>query len=201
MARNLAMNVLGNGLYEAGHYEDALPVQEAELPMLRRIGASEARILAAQNNLSNTYQALGRFEAAMCLRRDVYSRHLKLNGEEDGATVLAANNYALSLLNLQRYTEIKSLLRRLIPVARRVLGDNNEFTIRMRWNYANALYEDDGAPLDDLREAVNTLEDTERIARRVLGGAHPVTTWIEDDLQNARAALHAREMQPTTRES
>ena len=30
-----------------------------------------------------------------------------------------------------------------------------------------ALYQDDGATLDDLREAVTTLEDTERIARRV----------------------------------
>ena len=36
-----------------------------------------------------------------------------------------------------------------------------------------ARHERDGATLDDLREAVTTLEDTERIARRVLGGAHP----------------------------
>ena len=72
----------------------------------------------------------------------------------------------------------------------------------MRWNYANALYEDDGAaPLDDLREAVSTLVDAERIARRVLGGAHPVTAGIEDDLQNTRAALRARETPPTKGES
>ena len=64
----------------------------------------------------------------------------------------------------------------------------------MRWNYANALYEDDGAaPLDDLREAVSTLVDAERIARRVLGGAHPLTTAIEAALREARAALRARE--------
>ena len=63
----------------------------------------------------------------------------------------------------------------------------------MRWNYAEALYKDDGATLDDLREAVTTLEETERIARRVLGGAHPLTTQIEDELREARAALHARE--------
>ena len=71
----------------------------------------------------------------------------------------------------------------------------------MRWNYAEARYQDPGATLDNLREAVSTLEDAARIARRVLGGAHPVTTGIEDDLQNARAAFRAREMQPTTRES
>ena len=49
----------------------------------------------------------------------------------------------------------------------------------------------DGATLDDLREAVTTLEDAERIARRVLGAAHPLTTGIEEQLQNVRAALRA----------
>ena len=193
MARNLAMNVLGNGLYEAGHYEDALPVQEAELPMLRRIGASEARILAAQNNLSNTYQALGRFEAAMCLRRDVYSRHLKLNGEEDGATVLAANNYVNSLLSLQRYAEVKSLLRRTVPVARRALGENNLLTLKMRWSYANALRDDlREATLDDLRESVETLESVARLWTRVFGEAHPETPLIRAALEDARETLAAR---------
>ena len=54
-------------------------------------------------------------------------------------------------------------------------------------------YRDDGATLEDLREAVTRLEEIERIARRVLGGAHPLTVDIEDYLQDARAALTARE--------
>ena len=41
-----------------------------------------------------------------------------------------------------------------------------------------ALYFDAAATLDDLREAVATLEDAERIARRVLGGAHPLTVNV-----------------------
>ena len=40
---------------------------------------------------------------------------------------------------------------------------------------------------------MTTLEDTERIARRVLGGAHPLTVDIERELRNAQAALRARE--------
>ena len=48
-------------------------------------------------------------------------------------------------------------------------------TLTMRWNYARALWNDDGATPDDLREAVTTLEETARTARRVLGGAHPLT--------------------------
>ena len=52
---------------------------------------------------------------------------------------------------------------------------------------------DAGATLDDIREAVNILEETERTARRVLGGAHPLTVDIGVYLHNSRAALRARE--------
>ena len=66
----------------------------------------------------------------------------------------------------------------------------------MRWIYAKAHYKDTAATLDDLREAVTTLEDAGRIARRVLGGAHPITMGIERHLRNAQAALRARETPP-----
>ena len=54
-------------------------------------------------------------------------------------------------------------------------------------------HNDDAATLEDLREAVTTLEETERIARRVFGGEHPLTVTFEWDLGDARAALRARE--------
>ena len=57
---------------------------------------------------------------------------------------------------------------------------------------------DPSATLDDLREAVTTLVETDRIARRVLGTAHPLTKGIEGDLQYARAALDARETPPSS---
>ena len=57
----------------------------------------------------------------------------------------------------------------------------------MRMNYAMALKGDSSATQDDLSEAVTTLEDTARIAWRVLGGAHPCTWDIEDELQEHRA--------------
>ena len=63
----------------------------------------------------------------------------------------------------------------------------------MRSNYAEAFCRDNGATLDELREAVTTLEETRRVARRVLGGAHPVAGEIEENLLLARAALRARE--------
>ena len=75
-----------------------------------------------------------------------------------------------------------------MPVARRVLGERNEITLEMRRIYAKALYANPGATLNDLREAVTTLEDAARVARRVLGGANPLTEEIEEQLRDARNA-------------
>ena len=81
----------------------------------------------------------------------------------------------------------------MIPVARRVLGETDEVTLRMKSHYACGLYDDPAATLADLREAVMALEDAERIARRVLGGAHPTAVGIEHVLREARETLAARE--------
>ena len=78
-------------------------------------------------------------------------------------------------------------------MVRRVLGEGNEHTLKMRSLYAYSLYSNPGATLEDLREAVTTLEETEMIARRVFGGAHPTTAGIEDQLRYAQAALCASE--------
>jgi len=190
--RRLAMCVLGTGLFEARDLEDALSVREAELFMRRRLGDSEYNILAVQTNLASSYGALGRLEEANRMLRDVYSGCLKLNGEQSRDTLTAALNYSASLDALKRYREAKSVLRKMMPVARRVLGENNDATLRLRWTYARALYRDDAGTLDDLHEAVTTLEDVGRIARRVFGGQHPTTESIERTLRDARAALAAR---------
>ena len=121
------------------------------------------------------------------------------------STLLAAYNYTNILNDMQRqaasldrHKVIKALLLRTIPVARRTLGEGNDITLAMRSLYAEMLYKKDGTTLDDLREAVTTLDEIEPTARRVLGGAHPDTARIEDALRDARAALRARETPPTS---
>ena len=108
-------------------------------------------------------------------------------------TLTQANNYATQLTGRGRHEEAKALLRKEVPVARRILGENDELTLTMRKNYAVALWSDPAATLNDLRESVTMLEDMERIARRVLGGAHPLVVGIEGTLRAAQATLRARE--------
>ena len=61
--------------------------------------------------------------AAQVVERDLPMEQLKLHGEEHKGTLTAALNYAAALVFLKRFEEAKSLLRKTIPIARRVLGD------------------------------------------------------------------------------
>ena len=187
------MAQLGNGLAAGGHLEDALSVREAELSMERRLGASEANMLVVQGNLAGTYQMFGGHELAMRMKRDVYYGYVRLYGEEHRGTLITAFNFAVSLLTLEKVEEAKLLLRKSIPVTQRLLGESHDLTFRMRCTYAESLYSDNCATLEDLRESVTTLEDTERIARRVLGAGHPIVFVIEQELRKSREVLSARE--------
>ena len=195
-ARGMAMRVLGNGLVDAKQNADALSVEEAILSMLRRVGAPEEAILSSQGNLASIYLQVGRDEEALQIQRDVYYGYLKLKGEEHEETIRAAYNYANALLASQRYGEVKSLMRKLMPMTRRVLGESNDVTLGIRALYGLALRMDKDATLDDLREAVTTFEELEQTTRRVLGGTHPFVEDIGISLRNARAALAARETPP-----
>ena len=146
-----------------------------------------------QSNLASSYLKHKRLDLGLSMQRDVYSGTLKLFGEEHKDVLVAADSYLITLCQLKRFEEAKALVLKTMPVARRVLGDDHDLTLKLRWTYAEVLYKADGATLNDLREAVATLEDAERIARRVLGGAHPITAGMGGGLRDARAALGTNE--------
>jgi len=131
------MHVLLGGLREAGEYEDALSVGEAQLSTLRRLGDPDTNMLVAQGNLAVLYQNVGRNEEALHLRRDVYYGYFRLYGQ-DRRALGAATCYASSLIDLQRFKEAKSLFRKAIPVARHFLGEGDRITLRMGALYAMA---------------------------------------------------------------
>ena len=186
-----AMTQLGNGLCYVGNYTDALTVEEAQLSMMRRLGAPETNILIAQGNLATTYWEVGRIEEALRIERDVYSGRVRLYGEEHEDTLSTATNYAVSLKDQGHFDEAKALLRKTTPAAQRVLGSNDETTLRMRWLYAEALYKDPGATLNDLQESMEMLEDTTQTMRRVFGSAHPEVVNIQNCLETSRRVLAA----------
>ena len=100
-------------------------MREAELSMLQRLWLIEGTTSSScRAILRSRMRQLGRHEEALQLKyRQVYFGHLKLNGEEHLSTLGAANNYAfVPCSNSKRYEEARSLLRKTMPVAQRVLG-------------------------------------------------------------------------------
>ena len=191
--RRMAMNVLGNGLQTARRDEDALSVRIAEFDMIKRHGSSREKALAVLHNLASSYEAVGRFEDALGIQLNVYRNTLKYYGKQHEDSLNAAYNLAITLRRLGQFQEARALLRESISVAQRVRGPCDVRTLKMRWDYANAVYMDPAATLDDLREAVTTLEETTRTGRRVMGRSHPLVLRFEQDLRNAQGALRARE--------
>ena len=65
--------------------------------------------------------------------------------------------------------------------------------VRCQMRYAMAFYHDHGSTISDLHKAVETLEDLELTARRVLGSSHPLVGRIGEALRESRAVLRDRE--------
>ena len=123
------------------------------------------------------------------MRRDVYSGNLRLFGEEDSGTLNEANNYALSLFQCKRFEEARSLLRKAMPVARRTLGAEHDYTLNLRDIYGRCLYRDPGASRDDVAEGIEIMDDVQRRARRIFGPGHPNWDTLPRELAAAREKL------------
>ena len=160
---------------------------EAELSMLRRIGASEGRILVAQTNLANTYAKIGRNDEALSTYREVYAGFKSLFGSCDQRTLAAANNLVFQLIKRYKYTEAVSILREPLSEARRAFGDDHEMTLALGSLLADSLA--NAGTVDDLREAIAIREDILKRSRRLLGVAHPATQKRQRALDDARDYL------------
>ena len=81
-----------------------------------------------------------------------------------------------------------------MPVARRVLGEDHQLTLSLRWTYASTLSHSESATVADLSEAVTTLESVAMSYKRVMGTSHPQTSRVQNVLNTARTTLaRARE--------
>jgi tetratricopeptide (TPR) repeat protein len=183
-----AMNLLGNGLTDVEHHEEALSVKESELAMKRRLGASAESMLIVQNNLACTYQRLGRLEEALQMKRDVYSGHSRHRdlGPLHQNTLKAALNLSTSLVNAGNYAEARAFTRDQMELARRALGADHPVTLDFQWGYSRAFTLDKGVSAEQLAEVATTLEKTLKVSQRVRGREHPLTRAIRDEFTIAK---------------
>ena len=101
--------------------------------------------------------------------------------------IIDAINLADSLIDAKLFEEARSLLRDMIPTARRLGRYDNAFSLLS--NYARAIYRDTNSSLGDLIDAVSVSEDVLHKARQVFGTQHPLFARYRKNLENARMRL------------
>ena len=69
------------------------------------------------------------------------------------------------------------------------LRDGKASLLQIRTLHARTLFEDENASLDNLRQAVELLEDIDSISSRVFGARHPDTAANRSMLSSAREKL------------
>ena len=185
--RRLAMNLLGNGLSMAERYADALPVIEAELSMLRHLGAPERSALISRGNLAMCYYDRGQIDEALSMQREIYAGWQNLE-DDGGPQDIAVCNLIEYLVVAGEFEEAQSLAREKLPAITDRHGPDDPLTFEVRIWYALAFFRADGASEDDLSEAETTLEDVWRRSRRVLGDSHPDTERAREFLEEVRSA-------------
>jgi len=105
--------------------------------------------------------------------------------DADPETINAALNFGRALYKDGDFSELKEVLRALLSV-QDVQGLHG---LQLRWLYASALRDAENATLDDLVEAVETLDDVSQKWRRMLGPQHPDYPAVENALNRTRKAL------------
>ena len=93
----------------------------------------------------------------------------------------------MALLTLQRFEEAKKVLRKVVPVAQRVLGTEHDITLSLREDLSRATLHGESSA-EEKREALRMLEDTAAVMRRVLGPAHPDTLHAQRHLEHYRGS-------------
>ena len=188
-----AMCGLANGLSEANLHEAALSVEEVRLSMLRRIGASEERVLISQGNLANTYEKLRRYETALQMKRDVYSGSLRLNGPVHKSTLIRALNLSTSLVDSGKFAEARAFMPDQMKLAKRVLGFDHIVTLDFQWGYSRAFINDEDVSARELAEVVlPILGKAQETSQQVFGGKHPRTCNISQALTVTRKEIVRR---------
>ena len=196
-ARLSAMTQLGNSLASSKFVRLALTVYEAHLSACGRIlpNQDSTATLTTKGNMVACLMALGRLSDAVRLAGDVYGKRVATQGEAHPEAIREGMNMAAAMIGMPQgatvhervhIREAKKFLLEQLPLAQRVLGAEDRVTLGIRREYARALYVDEKASPDELRESEEILDDLCRTSRRVLGPIHDQTHLALEELVRAR---------------
>jgi len=187
-------------LYQAGRYQEALPLQKRALELNEQaLGPEHPGIATSLSNLAGLYQAMGAFDQALPL----YQRTLKIRekalGPEHPDTAASLNNLAALFWAMAAYDQALPLYQRALKIREKVLGPEHPDT-SVSLNNLAMLYHSMGA----YDQALPLFQRALTIREKVLGPEHPATATslsnlaglYEDQGAYAKAVpLHQRALQ------
>jgi tetratricopeptide (TPR) repeat protein len=187
-------------LYQAGRYQEALPLQQRALEIHERaLGPEHPGIATSLNNLAGLYQAMGANNQALPL----YQRALKIReqalGPEHPDTAASLNNLAALYWAMAAYDQALPLYQRALKIREKALGPEHSDT-SVSLNNLAMLYHSMGA----YDQALPLFQRALTIREKVLGPEHPATATslsnlaglYEDQGAYAKAVpLHQRALQ------
>ena len=185
----MSMSVLGNHLPPSN---ESLMVLEALLDGQKRhaiqVGGqpAERNVVITQNTISACYEALGRYDDALRLDREVYASAVRLFGPTSTHTLGLALGLVQSLIKTKNYAEARTFIRERMEESRG-LGDEHQVNLKLRHGLSRAIVRDgDITSRETLEEAEKILADLLRTTRRVLGPAYPEVVEQERELKLTR---------------
>jgi CHAT domain-containing protein/Tfp pilus assembly protein PilF len=165
-------------LYQAGRYQEALPLAQRVLEIREKaLGPEHPGTAASLNNLAELYLDMGAYDKALPL----YQRSLKICekalGPEHPSTATSLNNLAGLYQVMGAYDKALPLYQRALKIFEKALGPEHPSTATSLNNLA-MLYKDMGA----YDKALPLYQRALKIKEKVLGPEHPRTATSINNL-------------------
>mgnify|MGYP003673403902 CR=1 FL=1 len=158
---------LGRAYFHRGDHAKALELQTAVATAMERVKSPVEDLSNVRTEQALTLEAMGDYQQARDIHRELYEENLARLGLEDQATLVTAGNYAGMLFSLGQLAEAEKLQRMVIEIEAKVLGPEHPSRLTALNNLALTL-----SSLDRKEEAQTMYEELLATSQKVLGPEH-----------------------------
>ncbi|MBV9010644.1 MAG: tetratricopeptide repeat protein [Pseudonocardiales bacterium] len=185
----------GTYVLTRGEPASAQPLLERALRLRRSVlGEDHPDTLDSANDLALNLYGLGKYEQALQLDDDTFTRFRRVLGEDHPHTLASASNLARTLRVLGHHEQARQLQQDTFSRKRRVLGHDHPSTLVSAGNLAVDLH-----ALGHYEQARQLQQDILTRCRQVLGDDHPHTlasaSYLALDLHALGQYEQARRLQ------
>ena len=194
-----ALTAVGHGLQDTGRNAEALTifqtVEKGSKTAARLDSTFVPLILMAETNLAKAFEAVGRHDESLEIRRGLLERTKACMGATDQDTFVDALNLGNSLYDTGKFEEAKALLPEYVDSCCATYGPDHRLTLKLRFALCRAR----GVVWDGSYEEVcasdKDLEDIDRRVRRVLGEGD--TSFVSHiKLEQLKRKMYHEKMDP-----